>query len=98
VALSWLLVQFIFALHYAHEFYAPGADQQRGGLAFPGNEAPDYWDFVHFAVVIGVAAQTADIAFTSKTLRRIGTVHSLVAFAFNTLVLALSINLAASLF
>jgi uncharacterized membrane protein len=98
VVLSWLVVQFIFALHYAHEFYAPGVDQQRGGLAFPGDEAPDYWDFLHFSLVIGVAAQTADIAFTSKALRRIGTVHSLVAFAFNTLVLALSINLAASLF
>ena len=63
------------------------------GLQFPGGEPPDYWDFLHFAVVIGVACQTADIAFTGKNLRRIGTVHGLVAFSFNTAVLALTINL-----
>lgn len=96
VAASWFMVQLIFALHYAHEFYS--ADRP-GGLLFPGpkDEDPDYWDFIHFSVVIGAAAQTADIAFTSKPLRRIGTVHSLVAFTFNTVVLALTINLLASL-
>lgn len=105
VALSWFVVQVIFALHYAHEFYAPEMaelDKDRngiaGGLGFPGDEEPDYWDFVHFAVVIGVAAQTADISFKSKLLRRIGTIHGVVAFTFNTVVLALTINLLASLF
>ncbi len=94
VAASWFMVQLIFALHYAHEYYS--ADRP-GGLLFPGKEDPDYWDFIHFSVVIGAAAQTADIAFTSKPLRRIGTWHSLIAFTFNTVVLALSINLLASL-
>lgn len=98
VALSWFVVQLIFALHYRHEFYGRAPDgKDRGGLQFPGGEAPDSWDFVHFAVVIGVAAQTADIAFTSKTQRRIGTMHSLIAFVFNTVVLALTINLLAGL-
>jgi uncharacterized membrane protein len=94
VAASWFMVQLIFALHYAHEYYS--ADRP-GGLLFPGKEDPDYWDFIHFSVVIGAAAQTADIAFTSKPMRRIGTWHSLIAFTFNTVVLALSINLLASL-
>lgn len=94
VAGSWFMVQLVFALHYAHEYYSIG---RPGGLAFPGKEDPDYWDFIHFAVVIGAAAQTADIAFTSKPLRRLGTWHSLIAFVFNTVVLALSINLLASL-
>lgn len=100
VAASWFTVQLIFALHYAHEYYAPDDDgpNDAQGLLFPGGDAPDYWDFVHFSVVIGVACQTADIAFTSKPLRRIGTVHGLVAFIFNTVVLALTINLLASLF
>ena len=53
---------------------------------------------MHFAVVIGVASQTADIAFQSKALRRIGTVHGVIAFTFNTVVLALTINLVAGLF
>jgi len=100
VALSWFMVQLIFALHYAHEYYAPDDDtpSDAGGLLFPGGEEPDYWDFVHFSVVIGVASQTADVAFTSKELRRIGTVHGVVAFTFNTVVLALTINLLAGLF
>lgn len=99
VAISWFVVQLIFALHYGHEYYRRGGGSgcDAGGLNFPGGEEPDYWDLVHFAVVIGVAAQTADVAFTSKRQRRIGTTHSLVAFVFNTGVLALTINLLAGL-
>ncbi|HUO21847.1 MAG TPA: DUF1345 domain-containing protein [Caulobacteraceae bacterium] len=102
--MSWLFVHVIFALHYAHEYYAPDPtegpeeDGLRGGLNFPGGEEPDYWDFFHFAVIIGVASQTADIEFTSRTQRRIGTLHGLVSFVFNTVVLALTINLLAGLF
>ena len=102
VAASWFMVHLIFALHYAHEYYAPDrtltGDAVAGGLYFPGEEPPDYWDFLHFSTVIGVASQTADIAFTSKPLRRIGTLHGIVAFTFNTVVLALTINLLAGLF
>lgn len=101
LAASWFVVQLIYALHYAHEYYGAARGRPktiRGGLTFPGGHAPDYWDFLHFAIVIGVASQTADIAFTSKTLRRIGTVHSVFAFLFNTVVLALTINLVAGLF
>jgi uncharacterized membrane protein len=104
IAISWFFTHLIFALHYAHEYYSPDTcpDQdghaERGGLGFPGGEAPDYWDFLHFSVVIGVASQTADISFTSKALRRIGTIHSVLSFVFNTIVLALTINLLAGLF
>ena len=103
VALSWFTTQLIFALHYAHAYYAPDKatpeeDDVIGGLNFPGGQEPENWDFVHFAAVIGVASQTADIAFTAKRLRRIGTVHSVISFAFNTAVLALTINLLAGLF
>ena len=100
VAISWLVVQVVFALHYAHEYYAPsdGNDRKPAGLTFPGTKSPDDWDFLHFSIVIGVASQTADIAFTSRGMRRTGTLHSLVAFAFNTFVVALTINLLAGLF
>jgi len=104
IAVSWFFTHLIFALHYAHEYYSPEtcADSEgrteRGGLHFPGDEPPDYWDFLHFAVIIGVASQTADIEFTSKPQRRIGTVHGALSFVFNTVVLALTINLLAGLF
>ena len=100
VAMSWFFVQLNFAIHYAHAYYARDDDGSgdAGGLRFPGTKTPDYWDFLHFSIVIGVASQTADIEFTDKSLRRLGTTHSLFAFAFNTVIVALTINLLASLF
>lgn len=100
LAASWLLMQVVYALHYAHEYYAAGqaTGKDVAGLAFPGGDMPDYWDFLHFSIVIGVANQTADVAFTSRSMRRLGTVHSLIAFVFNTLIVALAINLVAGLF
>jgi len=98
VVLSWLFVQIVFAMHYAHRYYLPSEDgRAAAGLAFGGESEPDYWDFVHFSIVIGATSQTADIAFTSRQMRRIGTMHTLVAFAFNTAILATMINLAANL-
>jgi uncharacterized membrane protein len=101
IALSWLFVQIVFALHYAHDYYMAHEEchgENREGLEFPGDEPPDYWDFLHFAVIIGATAQTADVTIVSKALRRVATVHSMIAFAFNTAILALMINLAAGLF
>lgn len=99
IALSWLFVQTIFALHYAHEFYAPAGTGQgdRPGLMFPGEDDADYWDFLHFALIIGVANQTADVQISSQRLRRIATVHSILAWLFNTVILALAVNLAVNL-
>ncbi len=99
IAMSWFFVQLNFALHYAHAYYSPPETGRgdAGGLRFPGESEPDYWDFLHFSIVIGVASQTADIDFTGQALRRLGTAHSLFAFVFNTVVVALTINLLASL-
>jgi uncharacterized membrane protein len=97
VAVSWLFTHVVFALHYAHRFYAPDGKGVAGGLMFPGEDAPDYWDFLHFALIIGVASQTADVQIASRPLRRLATVHSLIAFLFNTVVLALTVNLAVTL-
>ena len=99
IALSWLFVQTIFALHYAHEFYAPAETGQgdRRGLMFPGEDDADYWDFLHFALIIGVANQTADVQISSRELRRLATIHCLIAWFFNAVILALTVNLAATL-
>jgi uncharacterized membrane protein len=98
VVLSWLFVHVIFAFHYAHEFYSEGMNgKDRGGLLFPGGEDPDYWDFLHFSLIIGVASQTADVQITAREMRRTSTVHSVTAFVFNTVVLALTVNMAVSL-
>ncbi|MBL8552321.1 MAG: DUF1345 domain-containing protein [Hyphomonadaceae bacterium] len=102
VALSWLFTHTIFASHYAHEYFAPDDDEtERAGLIFPAHSKdakPDFWDFLHFALVIGVANQTADVQIRSRGIRRVVTIHGIVAFLFNTVILAISINFAASLF
>jgi len=95
IVLSWGFIHTIFALHYAHEFYAEHR-QNGGGLAFPGNEAPDYWDFVYFAFVIGMTSQVSDVAVTSKVIRRTVAAHGIVSFVFNVALLALTVNIAAS--
>lgn len=94
VGSSWLLVHTVFTLRYAHEYYdqdTPGQDN--GGLDFPGDEKePDYLDIAYFAFVIGMTAQTADVSITSRKLRRLALVHCLIAFGFNTALVALVIN------
>jgi uncharacterized membrane protein len=94
IALSWTVVHTTFALHYAHDYYG---NQRAGGLAFPGDDKPDYWDFVYFSFVIGMTAQVSDVGITSKAIRRTATAHGVVSFVFNTALLALTINIAASL-
>ena len=95
---SWAFIQVMFALHYAHEYYSAQSQNKPKAIQFPEDEAPDYGDFFYFAAVIGTSGQTADVSFTSKLLRRIGTLHCILAYLFNTTVLALLINIGASLF
>lgn len=98
VFVSWTFMQTIYALHYAHEYFQDKRKHTSEGLDFPGDEQPDYWDFMYFSIVIGAAAQTADVNINSKILRRLVTVHCMIAFFFNTTILALTVNIGASLF
>lgn len=98
VFLSWSFMQTIYALHYAHEYYQDDDKAMFSGLEFPGTAEPDYWDFAYFAFVIGTACQTADVNITSRTIRHIVGLHCVLAFFFNTTVLALTVNIGAGLF
>jgi len=96
VALSWAAVHTGFALHYAHEYYR---GSKPGGLQFPSgdkDEHADYWDFVYFSFVIGMTAQVSDVGITDKSIRRTVTAHGIISFVFNTALLALMVNIAAS--
>jgi uncharacterized membrane protein len=96
IALSWAAVHTTFALHYAHDYYR-GA--KPGGLQFPSGDKDDhadYWDFVYFSFVIGMTAQVSDVGITDKTIRRTATAHGIISFVFNTALLALMVNIAAS--
>lgn len=98
IFVSWTVMQITFTMHYAHEYYQPEESGQAvAGLNFPSDDKPDFWDFFYFATSIGATSQTSDVSIKSKPLRRIVTLHAIVSFFFNTTVLALTINLAASL-
>jgi uncharacterized membrane protein len=98
IASSWAFTQTMFALHYAHDYYMCAIHGEHGGLDFPGGHPPDYGDFLYFASVIGTSGQTADVSFSSRKMRRTGTVHCVLAFFFNTTLVALTINIASGLF
>jgi uncharacterized membrane protein len=98
LVLTWLVTQATFALRYAHEYYqrndTGGVD---GGLDFPKEDCPDYWDFFYFAAVLGMTFQVSDVEITARKLRRLATLHGMLGFGYNTVVVALTVNLAAGL-
>jgi len=98
LALSWLMIHTIYAFHYAHRYYQEEKNNKiaGAGLDFPGKLDPNYFDFMYFSYVVGMTSQVSDVQVTSREMRHITTVHSLLSFAFNMLVLALSINVVAS--
>ena len=97
ILLSWAFIHSVFALHYAHEYYGAGRDNQIGGLAFPGKDEPDYWDFLYYALVVAMTAQVSDVQVTGKTMRRLTTAHGTISFFFNAAVLALAVNIVSGL-
>jgi uncharacterized membrane protein len=96
VIFSWMLVHTVYGLRYAHAFYGdsdePGANRHAGGLIFPGDRLPDYFDFAYFSFVIGMTCQVSDVQITSRRMRRIALFHGVLSFGFNTMILALLIN------
>jgi uncharacterized membrane protein len=97
IVTCWALTHTSFALHYAHDYFGSPGEQCIPGLQFPGAGEPDYLDFLYFACVIGTSGQTADVSIVTSAMRRLALVHCVLAFFFNATVLALTINIAASL-
>jgi uncharacterized membrane protein len=95
---SWLLIQTVFAFHYARRYYdhAGRVGAEPAELLFPGKREPDYLDFAYYSFVIGMTSQVSDVAVTSRRMRRLTLIHGFLAFVFNIAVLALSINIIAS--
>jgi uncharacterized membrane protein len=97
ILLSWAFVQTIFAIHYAHEYYGERRDGKIGGLVFPEDAKPNYWDFLYFSLVIGMTSQVSDVQITSKVIRRVASMHGVLSFFFNLTVLALTVNMVSNL-
>lgn len=99
IFVSWAFIHTMFALHYAHGFYGEHAQPGHangGGMNFPDDDCPDYWDFAYFSFVVGMCAQVSDVTVSAKSARRTVLAHSIVSFVFNAALLALTVNIAAS--
>lgn len=94
VVLSWLFLNILFAIHYAHGFYGDFGEKH-AGLEFPDTPEPDYWDFAYFAIVIGMTFQVSDVQISSRYLRRVALLHSVIAFFFNVFIIAITVNIVA---
>ncbi|KQM78891.1 hypothetical protein ASE74_13100 [Pedobacter sp. Leaf216] len=99
--LSWFLVHTTFSMRYAHLYYGgkhkKTADKKGTGLEFPGDDEPDFIDFAYFSFVLGMTFQVSDVEISSRKIRRLSLLHSLIAFIFNTVIVALTINALAGL-
>lgn len=104
VPLGWLTLHTIAAFHYAHLYYAPSdkktadaSPSNAGGLQFPGDEAPGAWDFLYYSFVVGMTAQVSDVAVLTSTMRRLTLAHGVLSFFYNTVLIALAVNVAITL-
>jgi uncharacterized membrane protein len=99
--LSWFLVHTTFSMRYAHLYYGDnkkGHSNKKGaGLEFPGDDEPDFIDFAYFSFVLGMTFQVSDVEISDRKIRRLSLLHSLIAFIFNTVIVALTINALAGL-
>ncbi len=100
VVCSWTLIHAVFAIHYARRFYGShlgresAKDSKSGGLEFPGGlTEPDFWDFAYFSLVLGMTCQVSDVQITSRAMRRLASIHGVLSFFFNTVILALTVNI-----
>jgi uncharacterized membrane protein len=95
VNFSWLLLHIIFTFRYAHLYYAGGQSGDvkcSPALEIHNESNPDYLDFAYFSFVIGMTFQVSDISIVSRQIRRLALLHGLLSFLFNTVIVALSIN------
>lgn len=102
VTLGWATVHTMAALHYAHLYWLAGrhgddSGPAKRGLVFPETNTPGGYDFLYFAFVIGMTAQTSDVAVTTTAMRRVNLLHAIVSFFFNTVLVAAAVNAAVQL-
>lgn len=95
IAMAWMMVHASFTIRYAHLFYGDENkhfSQHARGLVFPEDNKPDYFDFAYFSFVIGMTFQVSDVVITAKGVRRLVLMHSILAFIFNTVIIAMTVG------
>ncbi|MBH9537413.1 DUF1345 domain-containing protein [Novosphingopyxis sp. YJ-S2-01] len=92
---AWIFANMAMTLHYANLYYGSQNGEDRGGLEFPHEKQPGYWEFAYYAFTIGMTFQTSDVDTTTGAMRRLTLFHALGAFLFNVGAIALAVNILA---
>jgi uncharacterized membrane protein len=95
---AWTFIQVMFAIHYAGVYFAAVADGDPGGLQFPGKPEPGWTEFIYQSFTVGCTFASSDTNVQSTRMRRVCVIQGVVSFFFNTIILALAINIAAGFF
>jgi len=99
---TWFVLQSMFSVYYARLYYEtpkggpPGTIS--GGMRFTTEEAPDYWDFLYFAFTLAMCYGVSDIAVTSRSIRKVTLIQSLLSFFYYTVIIGLVMNVMGTLF
>ena len=93
VLLAWGCIQTVYTLRYARLYYSA----PRAPIDFPDPESPDYLDFLYLAVTIGMTFQVSDTEITARAMRRAAIRHALLSYVFGAVIIAVAINLIATL-
>ena len=93
IIVSWLTIQTVFALRYAHRYYLTPV----GGINFPGDREPDYHDFAYISLTVGMTFQVSDTEISTPAVRRIVLQQALLAYLFGAVIIGVAINLIAGL-
>lgn len=84
------VIVFSFALHYARK------DIERGGLDFTGDDQPTFSDYVYLSIGVSATFGTTDTSVTTGEMRRTVSVHSVMAWILNTVVVAVLLSVIVS--
>jgi len=99
IALGWVLVHTVYTFRYAHLFYhdADADGEPEGGFTFPGGAEPSDFDFAYFSFCIGTAFAVSDVEVTTTIVRREVMLHSIISFAYNSVIVGMVINVLAGI-
>ena len=100
ISAGWLLLHTIYTFRYAHLYWYDddGDGTECGGIRFPDTERPSDWDFAYFAFCIGTSFAVSDPQVTETRVRREIIGHSIISFAYNSVIIGMVINLFAGIF
>lgn len=94
VGLAWAMTHTAFTFRYAHLYYREDTGSLPG-ITMPGGGAPAFFDFAYFAFTIGMCFQVSDMSVASPQIRKTVLLHSVMSFAYNSVILAFVLNLVA---